>query len=642
MKKKIVGIFVCTLLIIATVIPVAGNIKTGSSSPLMTINTSIDEISPYNIPSSTLTITATGPSDLDDVTLYYRWSSDNISWTGVHEFSIFEGFESGSQNTSLWNTYQSGDDARIQWNYPNAHGGSYSCAMDDYDTETGDYELNVIYTNYDFTDGKNINIDFWEREWNDEGHGAPQSWTGWKNYDVVAFTNDGNTWYEIVPEEYLNTETFTQFQYNISEDPDFSSPPNSNFAIAFQQYDNYQLTQDGRAWDDIYIDYTTGAPSNDWSVWAHTSNPDTSYPWSWNFNFPDGPGYYEFYSIGKKTGEADETPPISADARCRYNHMPEIFDENPESGSTNVPLVPQLDISISDADGDTMSINWYSDSEGSWQIFGSNINVGDGTYSQTNSNFSEFDTTYWWYVTVTDYIYVKSSPTFHFTTEENQPPYTPNNPTPEDGETDVSVEQILQWIGGDPNPGDTVTYDVYFGKSSPPPLEAEGVTQQAYDPGTMDLETTYYWQIISEDSMGLTATGPIWSFTTQSEPNEPPEAPVIYGPPSGPPGKELFWAFTSIDPDGDQLKYIIDWGDGNSLETDYYPEGKAVEASHTYEEQGGYTITVKAEDEKGVESEESTFELVIETTRTVYHKLLLRLFERFPILGRLLDLIRLC
>ena len=80
MKKKIVGIFVCSLLICATVIPVAGNIKIGSTSPLMSINTSVDTISPYNTPSSPLIITATGPSDLDNVTLYYRWSSDNQSW----------------------------------------------------------------------------------------------------------------------------------------------------------------------------------------------------------------------------------------------------------------------------------------------------------------------------------------------------------------------------------------------------------------------------------------------------------------------------------------------------------------------------------------------------------------------------------
>jgi hypothetical protein len=704
MKKKIVGIFICMLLIVATVIPVAGiigarTIKIGSNSPLSRFDTYINEISPYNIYSSPLTITATGPSDLDFVKLFYRWSKDNISWSGINEVTIFEGFESGSQNTSLWNTHQTAPptNARIQWNYGTAHSGSYSCAMDDFDSG-GDYALNVIYTKIDFTNATDISINFWEREWQDELNNENQdSWTGWGNFDVVAFTNNGNTWYMIFSEEDLDKQTFTKFQYNISTDPDFSSPANSSFAIAFQQYDNGALTNDGRAWDDINIGYTIGAGIN-WSYWVHLSNPDFSYPWSWNFNFPNGTGYYEFYSIGTKAGEDDETPPLVADARCRYNRMPVIYNENPSNGSTDIDIIPQLNISVSDGDADTMTINWYSNSSGSWKVFGSNTSIENGTYFQINSNFSNFNTKYWWYVSVTDNIYTNSSPIFHFTTEINLPPYTPSNPDPDDYKTDVNInvslswsggdpeddevtydvyfgdinpppkvksnqsgttyhspdildfdtdyywrivawdehgystsgpvwsftteenlppntpsnphpengatdvyfEDILTWSGGDPNQGDTLTYNVYFGTNSPPPLVAT-ITRTVYDPGTMILETMYYWQIVAKDSGGKTSTGPIWSFTTQKEPNEPPTKPDIYGPPSGPPGKNLCWAFDSDDPDENQIKYIIEWGDGKSTETDY--STIAVEAYHTYEERGGYTIKAKAIDTHGAESD---------------------------------------
>jgi len=412
MRKKIFGIYVCILLIVAIVMPVTGLLESSSTknksiSPLFEINTYVNEISPYNQHSVPLQITATGDSDLDSVYLHYRWSKDNSSWSGIQHYSIFEGFESGIQNTSLWNTYQNGGNARIQWNYFSTHSGTYSCAMDDHDTNQGDASLNVIYTDIDFTDATDITVDFWQREWGDEPNNAPDSWEGWGYYDVVAFTNDGTIWYEIVSESELNTETFTQYQYSISEHPAFMSPPNSNFAIAFQQYDNYQLTNDGRAWDDICFNYTIGA-GIDWTVWEDITNPDTSYPWSWYFNFPNGPGFYEFYSIGTKTGEDDESAPLVADAKCRYNHMPEISDENPPSGSTDVELSPQLDITISDGDGETMSLNWYSNSSGSWQSFGSNVSIENGTYSQINSNFSSFDTTYWWYVTVTDDVYTTS------------------------------------------------------------------------------------------------------------------------------------------------------------------------------------------------------------------------------------------
>ena len=197
MKKKILGIFVCTLLIAATVLPVAGNIKIGSTPSPMAIETSVDKISPYNIESSPLKITATGPSDLDSVILYYRWSEDNTSWSGIQQFSIFEGFESGSQNTSLWGLYQSPGDTRTQFNYAIAPAGSYSCAMDDDDTENGDSELNEIYTVYDFTDANDINFEFWHADADDEANPSPASWNNHGNYDAVSFTNDGTTWYEI-------------------------------------------------------------------------------------------------------------------------------------------------------------------------------------------------------------------------------------------------------------------------------------------------------------------------------------------------------------------------------------------------------------------------------------------------------------
>ena len=55
-----------------------------------------------------------------------------------------------------------------------------------------------------------------------------------------------------------------------------------------------------------------------WNVWSDASNPDISFPWSWDFDFPNGTGYYEFYSIGKHNGDVEEAPLI-ADARCYYN-----------------------------------------------------------------------------------------------------------------------------------------------------------------------------------------------------------------------------------------------------------------------------------------------------------------------------------
>ena len=116
----------------------------------------------------------------------------------------------------------------------------------------------------------------------------------------------------------------------------------------------------------------------------------------------------------------------------------------------------------------------------------------------------------------------------------------------------------------------------------------------------MDLFTTYYWQIVSEDSQGLTTEGSIWSFTTEEKPNEPPTAPDIDGPNKGKSGVKLCWTFHSDDPEENDVKYIIDWGDGNTEETDYYLSCTPAEACHIYEVEGTYVIKAIAEDIKEI------------------------------------------
>jgi hypothetical protein len=100
----------------------------------------------------------------------------------------------------------------------------------------------------------------------------------------------------------------------------------------------------------------------------------------------------------------------------------------------------------------------------------------------------------------------------------NNPPNTPSAPSPADGATDQAKDVDLGWTGGDPDAGDTVTYDVYFGDSSPPPLVGDDQVGTSYDPGTLEGGTTYYWKIVARDDHGATAEGPEWDFTTVSAP----------------------------------------------------------------------------------------------------------------------------
>jgi hypothetical protein len=105
----------------------------------------------------------------------------------------------------------------------------------------------------------------------------------------------------------------------------------------------------------------------------------------------------------------------------------------------------------------------------------------------------------------------------------NQPPNQPSNPDPYNGETDVDINHDLSWDCTDPD-GDPLTYDVYFGDSSTPPLVSSNQSSQSYDPGTLNYETNYFWKIIAWDDSDDFNQSPLWSFTTEDEPeNFPPE-----------------------------------------------------------------------------------------------------------------------
>jgi hypothetical protein len=95
----------------------------------------------------------------------------------------------------------------------------------------------------------------------------------------------------------------------------------------------------------------------------------------------------------------------------------------------------------------------------------------------------------------------------------NSPPNTPSNPSPPNHGIGIAINTDLDWMGGDPDPGDTVTYDVYFGTSATPPKVSDNQAGTSYDTGGLGYNTKYYWKILANDGE-LETTGPLWDFTT--------------------------------------------------------------------------------------------------------------------------------
>jgi len=149
-------------------------------------------------------------------------------------------------------------------------------------------------------------------------------------------------------------------------------------------------------------------------------------------------------------------------------------------------------------------------------------------------------------------------------TLDNDPPYEPSDPDPYDGEIDVEIDHFLSWTGGDPNAGDTVTYDVYFGSTPSPPLVAPNVTETVFDPGTMDYLTTYYWHIVAWDNYDASTSGPEWFFTTRGAPEADLECDGELHWTDVDPGATVYGEFT-VENAGD-FGTLLDW------EISDYPE----------------------------------------------------------------------
>lgn len=66
---------------------------------------------------------------------------------------------------------------------------------------------------------------------------------------------------------------------------------------------------------------------------------------------------------------------------------------------------------------------------------------------------------------------------------------------------------------------DATSYDVYFGAGSLPGTAIANVATNSYTLGTLNANTTYYWQVVPRNACGATSGTPAtWTFTTSNAP----------------------------------------------------------------------------------------------------------------------------
>jgi hypothetical protein len=114
--------------------------------------------------------------------------------------------------------------------------------------------------------------------------------------------------------------------------------------------------------------------------------------------------------------------------------------------------------------------------------------------------------------------------------------------------------------------------------------------------------------------------------------NNPPATPVLTGPSSGVINQPYTLSVVTTEPDGEDIYYFIEWGDGQVDEwVGPYNSDAVATITHQWAEKGNYTIRAKAKDIFGLESDWATLTVTMPYS---YNKPILQflelLFQRFP------------
>lgn len=263
----------------------------------------------------------------------------------------------------------------------------------------------------------------------------------------------------------------------------------------------------------------------------HTYSTDNSYPWSFNFNFPNSTGYYEFYSIGKKTGSTVETAPLTKDAMCYYdslgNAAPVLSNPSPANNSINQSLTFIWNVTIHDPEGDLF--DWSIECNG-WNVSNDNYDSADG---ETNGSKEvhlgyqpgfelDYSTTYTIWVNVTDGT-AWTRETYYFDTLAyvfNMPP-TFGSPSPANNSIEVTRYHATNVTVYDLD-GNSTTVCFWSSISNSPyswskvqqnnTVSANTTVRDVNSSYSGGWNTQYWWMVTASD--GHSNSSVIYKFTT--------------------------------------------------------------------------------------------------------------------------------
>ena len=172
------------------------------------------------------------------------------------------GFESASLDEFWTTAVSSASYGRVQVTTANGpHSGSRHLTMDV--NTNGNYSQQEAHLHLDLSGETQVDLSFWWKEFSDETH----------SQDGVYFSDNGGS--SFVKVQDLANGSATWQQFNLDLDALAASAGlslSSTFVVKFQQYDNYAITTDGMAFDDVSVTAGGGGgPTGDYATLPYTT-----------------------------------------------------------------------------------------------------------------------------------------------------------------------------------------------------------------------------------------------------------------------------------------------------------------------------------------------------------------------------------
>ena len=190
----------------------------------------------------------------------------NGSAAQVASMPFTEDFEAGAALAGYWAVSGTNDHRTAPTIDHNPHGGSWHLGMDDAVQDLTN-SRNELTLTIDLAGYENAVLSFWTREIGGDPHGPPSApFTDGADFDGVAVSEDGVTWYEVAALRDLSS-TYSEIVIDLDAAVAmWGISHNDAFMIRFNHYDDHPMLTDGIVLDDIAI---TGDPiANPTHVWV--------------------------------------------------------------------------------------------------------------------------------------------------------------------------------------------------------------------------------------------------------------------------------------------------------------------------------------------------------------------------------------